>query len=388
MFFASNLYPPTSNPSHSATLQHHVYLLNLNLNLNTRWRGSAMYTKFYNLKEKPFNLTPDPKFLYLGENHKEALAHLIYSVRERKGFMVMTGEVGTGKTTLIHALLRTLDENTKTVFLFNPILDVKDFFKFVCIDLGIQTKDLTKGDCLLEIYQFLVESYRKNRNVVMIIDEAHNLNPFLLEEIRLLSNFETAKDKLIQIILVGQPELNCTLNLPECRQLKQRISLWFYINPFNRKETDEYIRTRLYRAGLETSCFTKKAIDDIFRHSRGVPRLINILCDNSLIIGYATDKKKIDEKITKEAIDDLEAGQRPLPKLAKTPSSTDLARSSPLAVKPKRPYRVGLKTKKRKEGASFLLFSGFMLLFFQEFSCLISGLARIKSRLLNHHQPE
>ncbi|MFB0519806.1 MAG: ExeA family protein, partial [Desulfatiglandales bacterium] len=234
-----------------------------------------MYTKFYNLKEKPFNLTPDPKFLFLGETHREALAHLVYAVRERKGFMVMTGEVGTGKTTLIHALLRGLDVNTKTVFIFNPMLESKDFFKFVCFDLGIQSKDRTKGDCLLEIYQFLVESYRNKRTVVLIIDEAHNLNPSLLEEIRLLSNFETAKDKLIQIILVGQPELNVTLNLPECRQLKQRISLWFYINPLNKNETDEYIRSRLRKAGLETPCFKQKAIDEIFRYSKGIPRLIN-----------------------------------------------------------------------------------------------------------------
>jgi general secretion pathway protein A len=171
----------------------------------------------------------------------------VYAVRERKGFMVMTGEVGTGKTTLIHALLRRLDANTKTVFIFNPILEAKDFFKFVCFDLGIQTEDQTKGDCLLEIYRFLVESYREHRSVVMIIDEAHDLTPSLLEEIRLLSNFETAKDKLIQIILVGQPELNCTLNLPECRQLKQRISLWFYINPLNKKEFPALSKKRSMR---------------------------------------------------------------------------------------------------------------------------------------------
>ncbi len=314
-----------------------------------------MYEKFYNVKEKPFNLTPDPHFLYLGKSHKEALAHLIYTVRERKGFMVMTGEVGTGKTTLIHALLGKLDTDTKTVFIFNPILEVKDFFKFVCIDLGIQAKDLTKGDCLLQIYQFLIESYRKKGNVVMIIDEAHNLNPFILEEIRLLSNFETAQDKLIQIILVGQPELNWTLNQPQCRQLKQRIGLWCYLNPFTQKETDEYIKTRLYRAGLKTSCFTEKAIDEIFRYSKGIPRLINILCDNSLTIGYATGKKRIDEKITKEAINDLEPGQRRLPEPAKTQGSTDLVRSSSLAGKPKRPIRVGIKTVAKKRRSFFSL---------------------------------
>jgi len=269
-----------------------------------------MYTNFYNLTEKPFNLTPDPKFLYLGQSYKEALALMTYGVQERKGFMVVTGEVGTGKTTLIRALLRKLDTDTKTVFIFNPILEVKDFFRFVCFDLGIQTRNETKGDCLLNIYEFLVESYKKRENVMMLIDEAHDLNPSLLEEIRLLSNFETATNKLIQIILVGQPELNWILNQPQCRPLKQRISLWFYINPLNRKETSEYIRLRLYRAGMETPCFTEKAIDEIFRYSNGVPRTINILCENSLTIGYAMDGKRIDEKIIKDAIDDLEAGQR------------------------------------------------------------------------------
>ncbi len=191
----------------------------------------------------------------------------------------------------------------------------------------------------------------------MIIDEAHNLNPFLLEEIRLISNFETATDKLIQIILVGQPELNWTLNQPQCRQLKQRISLWFYINPLNRRETGEYIRSRLYRAGLETPCFTEKAIDEIFRYSKGIPRLINILCDNSLTIGYAMDKKKIDEKIIKEAIDDLEAGQRRSPESAGTSRSTVQTESSQVAKKPKESYRAGLKTtKKRRWGLSSLIF--------------------------------
>lgn len=346
-----------------------------------------MYTKFYNLKEKPFNLTPDPNFLYLGETHREALAHLVYAVRERKGFMVMTGEVGTGKTTLLHALLRKLDANTKTVFIFNPMLEAKDFFKFVCFDLGIQAKYETKGDCLLGIYQFLVETYRENGTVVLIIDEAHNLNLSLLEEIRLLSNFETAKDKLIQIILVGQPELNCTLNLPECRQLKQRISLWFYINPLNRKETDEYIRSRLRIAGLEITCFKQKAIDEIFRYSKGIPRLINILCDNSLTIGYATDKRKIDKKIIKEAIEDLEGGQRRLPQSAKTPGSMDQALLSPLPAKSKELHLEEPKIRQTKRRGvpplnlwAYVLLSRVYLLFF--------GFSSTKTRLLDHHQRE
>ena len=307
-----------------------------------------MYEKFFHLKENPFNLTPDPNFLYLGETHREALAHLVYGVRERKGFMVMTGEVGTGKTTLLHALLRSLGQDTKTVFIFNPILEVKDFFKFVCIDLGVKIKDQTKGDCLLEIYQFLIEAYRKNENVVLVIDEAHNLNPFILEEIRLISNFETAKDKLIQIILVGQPELNAILNLPKCRPLRQRISLWFFINPLNQKEAREYIETRLYTAGMENSCFTEKAVDEIFRYSKGIPRVINILCDNSLTIGYATDKKWIDETIVMEAIGDLEACESGLAGPSESPSPANTAaHASNSGEKPNNPHIAIPKTAKK-----------------------------------------
>ncbi len=346
-----------------------------------------MYTKFYKLHERPFNLTPDPKFLYLGETHREALAHLVYAVRERKGFMVMTGEVGTGKTTLLHALLKKLDVNTKTVFIFNPMLEAKDFFKFVCFDLGIQAKDQTKGDCLLEIYQFLVESYREHRTVVMIIDEAHNLTPSLLEEIRLLSNFETAKDKLIQIILVGQPELNFTLNLPECRQLKQRISLWFYINPLTKKEAAEYIRSRLRKAGLGTPCFRQNAVDEIFRYSKGIPRLINILCDNSLTIGYATDKKKIDKKIIREAIDDLEAGQRRRPRAGQIPGATNQALLSSLAAKSKKSQLEESKPRRTKRRGAlpfnlwvYVLLSRIYLFFF--------GSSPTRTRLSNHHQRE
>jgi general secretion pathway protein A len=336
-----------------------------------------MYTKFYNLKEKPFNLTPDPNFLFLGETHREALAHLFYAVKERKGFMVMTGEVGTGKTTLIHALLRKLDADTKTVFIFNPILDSKDFFKFFCFDLGIQAREQTKGECLLDIYRFLVESYKKHSTVVLIIDEAHNLNPALLEEIRLLSNFETAKDKLIQIILVGQPELNVTLNLPEFRQLKQRISLWCYINPLNQKEMDAYIESRLRKAGVEKSFFAPDAIDEIYRYSRGIPRLINIVCDNALLIGYAIGQKKIKRKIIREAINDLDSGQRWFPQEVESPAmqSAQKPEESQLEEPEKeRPKRGTLSLPLRL----YVLLSRIYLLFF--------GSRRNKGGVLNHGQ--
>jgi len=255
----------------------------------------------------------------------------------------MTGEVGTGKTTLLHALLRNLGDDISTIFVFNPILDVKDFFKFVFIDLGIQIKDQTKGDYLLEFYQFLIESYRKNKNVVMIIDEAHNLNPFILEEIRLISNFETATDKLVQIILVGQPELSAILNRAKCRPLKQRISLWFFINPLNESETGEYIKSRLRRAGMANSCFTEKAVEEVFHYSKGIPRIINILCDNSLTNAYATDKQKIDENIVKEAIGDLEACERESTEQKESPAPKNMAEASNPEEKPKNPGLAGSK---------------------------------------------
>jgi general secretion pathway protein A len=315
----------------------------------------SMYTNFYNLKESPFNLTPDPKFLYLSQPHKEALVPLVYGVRKRKGFMVMTGEVGTGKTTLIHALLRILGEDTKTVFIFNPILDVKDFFKFVCVDLGIPVANRTKGDHLLQIYQFLVESYRSNRNVVLIIDEAHTLNNFLLEEIRLISNFETAKDKLIQIILVGQPELTAILNQPQCRPLKQRINFWVFLNPLNQKETDEYITLRLRRAGMETSCYTAKATEEIYRYTKGIPRLINILCDNCLTVGYTLDKKKIDEKILRETIAMLEAPGQQSGESSEAAQSPDRTEQSHPKEKPKILRAARPLPRKRKKWGLFFV---------------------------------
>ncbi len=302
-----------------------------------------MYEKFFGLKEKPFNLTPDPKFLYLSQSHREALAHMIYGVNERKGFMIITGEVGTGKTTLLHALLKNLGDDIKTIFVFNPILDVKDFFKFVFIDLGIQIKDQTKGDYLLQLYQFLIESYRKNKNVVMIIDEAHNLNPFILEEIRLISNFETATDKLVQIILVGQPELSTLLNQSKCRPLKQRISLCFSINPLTREETSEYISSRLHIAGMKNSCFTEKGVDEIFHYSNGIPRVINILCDNSLTNAYAMDKKEIDENIVIEVIADLEAFEPQSTKAKKSPAKKDMVEAPNPGEKSNNPGVTGSK---------------------------------------------
>jgi len=266
-----------------------------------------MYESFYGLKENPFKVTPDPRFLYLGENHKEALAQLLYGVKESKGFIVITGEVGAGKTTLLYSLLERLNGNghMKTAFLFNPKLEVNDFILYILGDLGVRVRRGTKGDYLQTLHGYLLDAYKQGKKVVLIVDEAQGLKPELLEEIRLLSNLETSKSKLLQIILVGQPELNKTLLDPGFRQLKQRINLRYHLSPLSEKETEEYIEKRLRIAGSNGAIFTPKAIKEIYRRSKGIPRVINILCDNTLLTAYALDQRVVDVKPVMEAAKDL-----------------------------------------------------------------------------------
>ncbi len=271
-----------------------------------------MYEQFYGLKENPFNVTPNPDYIYLGQNHREALAQLFYGVRERKGFIVITGEVGTGKTTLIHYLLDKMNGNhTKTAFLFNPKLTVDDFIQYILKDLGVRVQGKTKGEYLHNLHRYLLNAYQKDERVILIVDEAQGLRPELLEEIRLLSNLETSRSKLIQIVLLGQPELDKTLSQPGSRQLRQRINLRYHLQPLSEKETREYIGKRLGIAGARTPIFTEKAMKQVYLRSRGIPRLINILCDNALLNGYALDRKTVDETSIREVSDDLFLEQKP-----------------------------------------------------------------------------
>jgi len=266
-----------------------------------------MYEKFYGFRERPFEITPDPKFLYLSESHKEALAHLTYAVRERKGFTVVTGEVGTGKTILVQTLLSKLDGNTKTAYLFNPMMGSTDFLHYICQDLGLKSQKKSKGQYLFQLHKFLMSCYSKNETVVLIVDEAHKLDPKLLEEVRLLTNLETSKNKLLQVILIGQPELSEIMEKPEFRQLKQRVSLRYHVQPLNKEDTKKYVRKRLRVAGtFNLNIFTPKALNKIYRYTKGIPRLINIICDNALLMGYATDQKVIGRKIVHEAIKNLD----------------------------------------------------------------------------------
>jgi general secretion pathway protein A len=267
-----------------------------------------MYEIFFGLREKPFNLTPDPRFIYFTEKHCEALANLVYGIRERKGFMVMTGEVGTGKTTLVNALLDTLERTgVLSAFIFNPILASHEFFEYLLADLNLKSDASSKSQVLIKLNALLLERYRAGQVTVLVIDEAQNLSAEILEEVRLLTNLETATEKLLQIVLVGQPELALKLNSPDLRQLKQRVSLRCSLDPLTLKETREYIRTRLEIAGLpDQQIFPEVSVEEIYRCSSGIPRLINTLCDNAMLTGYASDSRVVGVDMVREVAYDLE----------------------------------------------------------------------------------
>ncbi|UCE87843.1 MAG: AAA family ATPase [Deltaproteobacteria bacterium] len=266
-----------------------------------------MYLSFYELDRSPFEMTPDPGFLYLGEAHREGLATLVYAVRSRKGFVLLTGEVGTGKTTLLHALLSQLDSDTASAFLFHPVLSPLDLFRMLFSEYGIEERCQTKAEFLLAFNRFLIDRLKKNQATLLILDEAQRLSTELLEEIRLLSNLETATSKLIQIMLVGQPELKEMLAAPELRQLRQRIALRYEIHPLDREDTIAYIEERLRSAGYAgTGIFKKGALAEIYRVTGGIPRLINIVCDGALLLGFARDQSVLGRHAIAEVARDLE----------------------------------------------------------------------------------
>ena len=267
-----------------------------------------MYTDFYNLKEKPFDLSPSPRFLYLGEVHKEALALLTYGVTERKGFILLTGEVGTGKSTMIQALLAGLEDDVQYVYISNPLFSPQDFMNYLASKaFNTRLNIKSKAEFLITFEDFLKERLRDQKNFALIIDEAQKLSFELLEEIRLLSNMETADKKLISILLVGQPELNEKLSKPMCRPLLQRISVRYHIRPLDLEDSQEYITTRLKIAGSENGykIFTKSVIKTIYQCSQGFPRLINILADNALLLGYSREKRKLTPAIVRECYEDM-----------------------------------------------------------------------------------
>lgn len=262
-----------------------------------------MYTDFYGLKEKPFNLTSSPRLLYLGETHKEALSLLTYGVVERKGFILLTGEIGTGKTTMVRALLANLDDHVEYVYLPNPLLSPEDFLSYLasCV-FKRKVHFKSKAEFLVEFENFLTENLRQQRNFILIIDEAQKLSFNLMEEIRLLSNMETTHEKLVNIFLVGQPELNEKLSQSRSRALLQRISVRHHIRPLGLEETREYIGAQLKMAGAVdgSKIFPKKVTKTIYKYSQGYPRMINILADNALLLGYSRGERNITSAIIKD----------------------------------------------------------------------------------------
>ena len=270
-----------------------------------------MYLSFYGLREAPFAPTPDPKFLFQSARHREALAQLIYGVRERKGFIVLTGEIGTGKTTLLRTMLERMNADTPVAYVHNSALNIEGLLEYVLQDWGLKSTASSHAQRLFELNEFLIDQHRKGGTPVLVIDEAQNLSVETLEAVRMLSNFETTNQKLMQILLVGQPELRAKLDLPELRQLKQRIGLRCHIAPLSAEESRLYIRHRLRIAGAaDAGIFTDGAIQKIADYSGGTPRVINIVCDHCLLSGFADSKKRIDAGTVKEAIEYLHEGER------------------------------------------------------------------------------
>jgi general secretion pathway protein A len=269
-----------------------------------------MYKAFFSLKRNPFELTPDPAFLFPTRRHNEALAALYYGIRRHKGFVVLTGEVGTGKTLLLRCLLKLMKKSTDIsyAYLFNSLLSPTEFLQYVLADFGVQTSGKSKGELLFELSRFLISRGQQNLTTVLIVDEAHHLSDEILEEIRLLTNVETPEDKLLQIVLVGQPELDDKLDSNGLRQLKQRVAFRAHLEPLNLEETKGYIEQRLQIAGEDAqakSIFPMEAIEAVHFYSSGFPRLINNICENALIAAYAKQVSCVSPQIIEDVAGEL-----------------------------------------------------------------------------------
>ncbi len=271
-----------------------------------------MYNSFFKLKASPFGTSPDPKFLYMMPHTREALACLEYGISARKGFTVLTGEVGTGKTTLLRRALSSFNgRRVSTAFVFNPRLEPLDFLEFVLTDFGIVPQTRTKSGMLLQLNRWLIERFRMEETCVVVVDEAQNLSWDLMEEIRLLTNLETSSEKLLQIVLSGQPELEEKLRHPSVRQLRQRVALWCRTQSLTESQTHAYVAERLRIAGATAPLFSLEALDLVHRYSRGIPRIINLLCEHSLIVAYVEQVEQVSAAIVDGVAQELELETQP-----------------------------------------------------------------------------
>ena len=292
-----------------------------------------MYTEFYGLREKPFSLSPDPRYLFLADSHREALAHLLYGIEHGEGFIAITGEVGTGKTTLCRTLLQRIEPGTEVAFIFNPQLSALELLQAINAELGLPTEGLGRRELMEQLNRFLLAKKAEGRRVLLLIDEAQNLAPDTLEQVRLLSNLETDTSKLIQIILIGQPELDAILESPDLRQLRHRISVRWRLSPLSPIETRDYVRHRLrIAAGASREVFTELALREVHRRSRGIPRLVNLLCDRALLAGYAASARTIGLGLVTQSDKEVRGGGRSLALPAGTNAAAPLSFTSPLAL--------------------------------------------------------
>src|SRR5579862_528163 len=263
-----------------------------------------MYLTFFGLAEKPFAITPDPRYLYLGARHADALAHLVYGINEAGGFIQLTGEVGTGKTTTIRSLLARAPKNAEIALILNPKLSPEEFLRSLCEELGLGVSDSAEHntkELVDQLNRYLLRTHSQGRRVVLIVDEAQNLAPEVLEQIRLLTNLETETQKLLQIILIGQPELRRLLGREDLRQLAQRITARYHLDPLSREESAAYVRHRLRVAGATSDIFKPHALREVYRVSGGIPRLINIVCDRALLAAYTQDLHQVPATLVRRA---------------------------------------------------------------------------------------
>jgi putative secretion ATPase (PEP-CTERM system associated) len=266
-----------------------------------------MYERFYELRERPFALSPDPDYLYPSRVHREALDYLRYGLESHAGFVVITGEIGSGKTTLLQTLLRGVDPQTTVGRIVNTMLEPRELLETIMIDFGLDPAGKSKPLLLRDLAQYLVDQRLAGRMVLLVIDEAQNLTLAALEELRMLSNLETEKSKLLQVVLIGQPDLRDKLAAPELEQLRQRITVSYHLTPLDADETERYINHRLRRAALGTPvAFPREATDAVHARSRGIPRIVNVICDAALVFGYAEERRTIDPELVTEVLGELE----------------------------------------------------------------------------------